>query len=436
MRTSLTLRAAAFFSPRPAARGRAALPFLAARPMHADEAVHADKLGTLLEGGGYAYDPAEYHGPTLYYLTLVPAWLQGARRYVDVDEVTLRSVPAAVGTLLVAAHALARPALGTCGAALAAALWRDLAGHGVLRPLLHPRGPAGRLELRRARGRVPLPSAPGQRNAAAAGASAGLMLATKETAPIALGGAARGRAARLVAPARVRLPPSGPYAGATSAGLVRGRVRRGPALLLLPRAARGCAGRRPRVRALPGARHQRPAAPPSLALLPADCSSTSLPAERRCGPRRRSCCSPWPAAPPAGPARASRSGHARCCASSRFYTRRDARGLLGDPLQDALVPARLPARPDPARGRRRGVAGPVAARARPRGRSSSRTGRRSRLHLGWQAVAGSFRFAVRPAEPLRLRPHRPGMFAIVGRLTDWPRSTPANGDAACRSSAA
>ena len=31
---------------------------LAARPMHADEAVHADKLGSLLEGGGYAYDPA------------------------------------------------------------------------------------------------------------------------------------------------------------------------------------------------------------------------------------------------------------------------------------------------------------------------------------------------------------------------------------------
>src|SRR5262245_21182237 len=45
------------------------LPALAARPMHADEAIHADKLGTLLEGGGYAYDPSQYHGPTLYYLT-------------------------------------------------------------------------------------------------------------------------------------------------------------------------------------------------------------------------------------------------------------------------------------------------------------------------------------------------------------------------------
>ena len=73
------------------------LPDLAARPMHADEAVHADKLGTLLEGGGYLYAPAEFHGPTLYYLTLPSAWLQGARRYVDIDEVTLRAVPYRLG---------------------------------------------------------------------------------------------------------------------------------------------------------------------------------------------------------------------------------------------------------------------------------------------------------------------------------------------------
>jgi hypothetical protein len=121
---------------------------LATRPMHADEAVHADKLGTLVEGRGYAYDPAEYHGPTLYYLTLVPAWIAGARRYVDLDETTLRSVPAAVGTLLVAAHFLARPLLGTTGAWLPR-LRGDLAGDGLLQPVLHPRGRAGRRELRR-----------------------------------------------------------------------------------------------------------------------------------------------------------------------------------------------------------------------------------------------------------------------------------------------
>jgi len=97
-------------------------PALAARPMHADEAVHADKFGTLLERGSYAYDPSEYHGPALYYLTLLPAWLQGAGRYVEIDEVTLRSVPAALGVALVAAHVGAAAWLGTSAAAVAALL--------------------------------------------------------------------------------------------------------------------------------------------------------------------------------------------------------------------------------------------------------------------------------------------------------------------------
>ncbi|HEY6553685.1 MAG TPA: TIGR03663 family protein, partial [Vicinamibacteria bacterium] len=92
------------------------LPDLAARPMHADEAIHADKFGTLLEGEGYAYDPSEYHGPTLYYMTLLPAWLRGESRYVEIDEVTLRLVPAILGVALVAAHLGARGFLGTAAA--------------------------------------------------------------------------------------------------------------------------------------------------------------------------------------------------------------------------------------------------------------------------------------------------------------------------------
>jgi uncharacterized protein (TIGR03663 family) len=71
------------------------------RPMHTDEAVHAIKFGALLEQGAYRYDRAEYHGPTLNYLTLIPAWLSGKRTLVEVDEVTLRVVPAAAGILLV-----------------------------------------------------------------------------------------------------------------------------------------------------------------------------------------------------------------------------------------------------------------------------------------------------------------------------------------------
>jgi uncharacterized protein (TIGR03663 family) len=96
------------------------LPALDLRPMHADEAVHAAKFAALLERGVYAYDPSEYHGPTLYYLTLIPARVRGAARYADLDEVILRSVPAVAGLLLVAAHLLLVPVVGFRAAALAA----------------------------------------------------------------------------------------------------------------------------------------------------------------------------------------------------------------------------------------------------------------------------------------------------------------------------
>ena len=52
------------------------------RPMHTDEAVHADKFRkAFLEHGGYKYDPHEYHGPTLNYFTLIPARLSSAHSY-------------------------------------------------------------------------------------------------------------------------------------------------------------------------------------------------------------------------------------------------------------------------------------------------------------------------------------------------------------------
>jgi uncharacterized protein (TIGR03663 family) len=98
------------------------LPSLERRPMHADEAVHAAKLGRLLEKGIYQYDPTEYHGPTLYYLALVPAHLRGVARYADLDEAILRSVPAVAGVLLVAMHVFLVPVVGFRSAAFAALL--------------------------------------------------------------------------------------------------------------------------------------------------------------------------------------------------------------------------------------------------------------------------------------------------------------------------
>ena len=73
------------------------LPGLNVRPMHVDEAVHACKFDTLWTSGKYAYDPAEYHGPTLYYFTWPAVWLSGAVDFVDTDARTFRLVPVVFG---------------------------------------------------------------------------------------------------------------------------------------------------------------------------------------------------------------------------------------------------------------------------------------------------------------------------------------------------
>jgi uncharacterized protein (TIGR03663 family) len=98
------------------------LPQLAQRPMHCDEAVLAVKTGILLEKGRYEYDPHEFHGPTLHYLSLIAARIQGADRLAGLNETTLRAVPAAFGLLLVAAHFLMMPVLGKRAAMIAALL--------------------------------------------------------------------------------------------------------------------------------------------------------------------------------------------------------------------------------------------------------------------------------------------------------------------------
>jgi uncharacterized protein (TIGR03663 family) len=163
------------------------LPGLALRPMHADEAIHADKFGTLLEGGGYAYDPSEYHGPTLYYLTLPSAWLLGQLSYIEIDEVTLRLVPAAFGVALVSAHIGLKTYLGQ-GATALSALLVALSPAMVFysRYYIHEMSLVffSFATLLAAGGYL---RRPGTVSAAVTGVCAGLMLATKETAPIALG---------------------------------------------------------------------------------------------------------------------------------------------------------------------------------------------------------------------------------------------------------
>ncbi|MCR4395897.1 MAG: TIGR03663 family protein [Candidatus Saccharicenans sp.] len=70
------------------------------RPMHHDEANQAYKFGQLLEKGEYYYDPADHHGPTLYYLSLPFAWLSGQKTYADLTERTLRGVAVCFGLLI------------------------------------------------------------------------------------------------------------------------------------------------------------------------------------------------------------------------------------------------------------------------------------------------------------------------------------------------
>ncbi|HEX7572299.1 MAG TPA: flippase activity-associated protein Agl23 [Bacteroidota bacterium] len=77
------------------------IPCLDLRPMHTDEAVHAVKFGALLENGTYRYDRHEYHGPTLNYFTLLPAWLTGEKTLAGVTERTLRIVPVFFGLCLI-----------------------------------------------------------------------------------------------------------------------------------------------------------------------------------------------------------------------------------------------------------------------------------------------------------------------------------------------
>ncbi len=98
------------------------LPRLQQRPMHGDEAVHAIKFKDLLEEGVYEYDPNEYHGPTLNYLTLIPARLSSAEKLTEVSEFTLRVVPVFFGVSLVLLVLLIGRALGSSAAVYAAVL--------------------------------------------------------------------------------------------------------------------------------------------------------------------------------------------------------------------------------------------------------------------------------------------------------------------------
>lgn len=101
---------------------------LALVPFHHDEGVNGNFLVRLVREGIYTYDPANYHGPTLYYFSAVIAWVirflfgESAQNTYGLNTVTVRLVPALFGLATVWLVLLLRRRLGTVGTLCAAAL--------------------------------------------------------------------------------------------------------------------------------------------------------------------------------------------------------------------------------------------------------------------------------------------------------------------------
>ncbi len=92
------------------------VPRLDVRPLHHDEGTNVIFLLRLLREGTYQYDPSNYHGPLLYILSVVPFVLFGT------TTVMLRAVPALLGSLLAPLPWLMRRELGHVGAIAAGVL--------------------------------------------------------------------------------------------------------------------------------------------------------------------------------------------------------------------------------------------------------------------------------------------------------------------------
>src|SRR6476660_5752020 len=79
---------------------------LGLKPFHHDEGVNGFFLTNLFRDGLYKYDPANYHGPTLYYISLAFAKVFG------LETVTVRASVAVFGVLTVVLTFFLRRYLG------------------------------------------------------------------------------------------------------------------------------------------------------------------------------------------------------------------------------------------------------------------------------------------------------------------------------------
>jgi uncharacterized protein (TIGR03663 family) len=97
-------------------------------PFHHDEGVNGNFLVRLVREGFYHYDPANYHGPTLYYFSAVIPWIlrllfgESAQNSYGLNTVTVRLVPALFGLGTIWLVLLLRRRIGTVGTLCAASL--------------------------------------------------------------------------------------------------------------------------------------------------------------------------------------------------------------------------------------------------------------------------------------------------------------------------
>ena len=87
---------------------------LGLKPFHHDEGVNGWFLTNLFRDGVYKYDPANYHGPTLYYIAL------GFVEVFGLDTVPVRWSVAVWGVLIVVLAFYLRRYIGRTGAMFAA----------------------------------------------------------------------------------------------------------------------------------------------------------------------------------------------------------------------------------------------------------------------------------------------------------------------------
>ena len=97
-------------------------------PLHHDEGVNGNFLVRLVREGFYHYDPANYHGPTLYYFSAIIPWIlrilfgPAAASTYGLNTITIRLIPALFGVATIYLVLLLRRQLGSMATLSAAAL--------------------------------------------------------------------------------------------------------------------------------------------------------------------------------------------------------------------------------------------------------------------------------------------------------------------------